>query len=634
MNKLCDGGDSVVHRYDGDTGHSPLYNGRVLAELPDMDRQRKRRWRRRCEKVLLVIDAGRPPGPTPQGTGTGRSRLSPRWNGLTQTQAAEVITHVEAPAWCSARPGDRLYGAQLRGSRQSAQGTVAEVLAQPYGQVGDLPARRKDLPMAKIATLVVTVALLGLTAGCKTVSVDQRAALRNEILKSSEETKAFFVKENPGLDQELAAAAGYFTARISGGKVVVGGANGIGVLVDNASNSRTFMNATRVDVGVALGAGTERILAILETRGAFEKFRRGMRKFGFGAKAGVGGAGAKAHSFSEDGYKFLGSSETGAGVTATAGMLSFSVNIDLTDSGVSDVSVPSTGFKVANKQGEDAPRVWNYKLPFLAQKVIDKGYDLPLPYGAGLIYAINEQEQSITGLEVGINGRDKAPFGFVTFDKTLTTTDSVNAKVDAWLFPFMNVYATYGPFKGDADLDILIDGDGMLEHMGISCSGIIRPNLCDSLQGQDILLPIHTTPSGTNWSLGGVFAGGWKGWFVTIPFNFARVDLGPTLADGAPIVTVTPRFGRNFVLGDLGNFALFAGGNYLESKLEISGTYRVPIGGEEITFDYTVQQKNKDAWNLIFGFNWDLNKQFSWNMEYGGFIGTRDAFIASVTWRF
>jgi hypothetical protein len=373
---------------------------------------------------------------------------------------------------------------------------------------------------------------------------------------------------------------------------------------------------------------------ILESREALERFRRGLRKYGVGAKAGVGDAGPAAHSFSGDGYQLLVASETGAAITATAGMLSFSVNIDLTDSAVSDVSIPQTQFKTIDKQGEGAPRVWNYKLPFLAQKVIDKGYDLPLPYGAGLIFSINEQEQTITDLHVGINGRDKAPFNFVAFDKTITKTDSLNAKVDAWLFPFLNVYATFGPFEGDADLDILIDGDGMLEHMGISCDGIIQPGLCDSLQGQDILLPIHTTPSGTNWGVGGVLAGGWKGWFVTIPFNLSRVDLGPTFADGGPIVTVTPRVGRNFTLGELGNFAVFAGGNYLDSKLEISGTYRVPIGGEEITFDYTVQQKNKDPWNLLLGFNWDLNKQFSWNMEYDGFIGTRDAFIASVTWRF
>jgi hypothetical protein len=488
--------------------------------------------------------------------------------------------------------------------------------------------------MFRFVNPVIALTLLALSAGCSSVPVEQRAAARNDIVKSGEETKSLFVSEMPGLEKELAAAAGYFAARISGGKVVVGSATGIGVLVDNASNSRTFMNATRVDVGVALGGGTDRILVILETREAFDQFRHGIRRFGFGAKAGVGEAGAKMHSFSEQGYKFLIIPETGAAITATAGMLSFSVNEDLTDSGVSDVSVPNTGFRTADKRSEDAPRVWNHALPFLAQKVIDKGYNLPLPYGAGLVFSINDQEQSISELEVGINGRDKVPFEFVTFDKAVTKTDSINAKVDAWLFPFLNVYAIYGPLEADADIEFLIDGNGMLEHLGIDCSGLIRPRLCDRLQDQNFLLPIHTTPSGTSWGLGGVLAGGWKGWFATIPFNYSRVDLDKTIAEGSPILTVTPRFGRNFVLGDLGNFALFAGGNYLKSELQISGTYRIPVEDQELTFDYTVQQKNKDAWNLLFGFNWDINKQFSWSMEYDGFIGTREAFIASVTWRY
>src|SRR5882672_3013406 len=484
--------------------------------------------------------------------------------------------------------------------------------------------------MLKLIHIFAALALLALAAGCTSVPLDQRATVRGEIVKSGEETKALFVQQMPGLEAELAKAAGYFTARISGGKVVVGRANGIGVLVDNASLSRTFMNATRVDVGVALGGGTDRILVILETREAFEQFRNGIRRFGVGAKAGVGESGAKTHSFDEEGYKFLIASETGAAVTATAGMLSFSVNIDLTDAGVSDVSVPSTGFPGTEKRGGDAPRVWNYALPFLAQKVIDKGYDLPLPYGAGLIYAFNDQQQLLTGLEVGINGRDKAPFQFVSFDKAVTKTDAVNAKVDAWLFPFMNVYATYGPFEADAAIDILIDGDGMLEHLGVSCTGVVRPRLCDRLQSETFLLPIQTTPAGTAWSVGGVLAGGWHGWFVTIPFNYSRIDLGLTHADGGPIVTVTPRVGRTFALGDRGNFALFAGGNYLKAELEISGTYRVPVEDQELTFDYTVHQKNKDPWNLLLGFNWDVNKQFSWNLEYDGFIGTREAFIASV----
>jgi hypothetical protein len=488
--------------------------------------------------------------------------------------------------------------------------------------------------MLKGKNTLVALTILALAAGCSSIPVDQRDEARGQIVRSGDEITTQFVNEIPGLGQDIAAAAGYFTARISGGKVLVGGANGVGVLVDNATSARTFMNVTLVDVGVALGGGTDRVLAVFETREALEKFRHGIRKFGFGAKAGIGEAETRMHSFSGGSYKLFVSPETGAAITATAGMLSFSVNEDLTDSGVSDVSVPNTGFRRADKQSEDAPRVWNHALPFLAQKVVDKGYDLPLPYGAGLIFSINEQEQLLTELEVGINGRDKVPMEFVSFDKALTTTDSLNAKIDAWLFPFLNVYATYGPLKGDAAIDILLDGDLMLEHMGVDCSGPVRPRLCDRLEGQTFLLPIHTVPSGTSWGVGGVLAGGWKGWFVTIPFNYSRVDLGETIAEGSPIVTVTPRFGRNFVLGEMGNVALFAGGNYLKSELDISGTYRIPVEDEELTFDYALKQKNKDAWNIVFGFNWDLNKQFSWNMEYDGFIGSRDAFIASVTWRF
>jgi len=218
--------------------------------------------------------------------------------------------------------------------------------------------------------------------------------------------------------------------------------------------------------------------------------------------------------------------------------------------------------------------VWNYALPFLAQKVIDKGYDLPLPYGAGLIYAFNDQQQLLTGLEVGINGRDKAPFQFVSFDKAVTKTDAVNAKVDAWLFPFMNVYATYGPFEADAAIDILIDGDGMLEHLGVSCTGVVRPRLCDRLQSETFCCPFkHSCRHRLECRRRS--AGGWHGWFVTIPFNYSRIDLGLTHADGGPIVTVTPRVDALLPSGP-GQLRAFRRRQLSQGELEISGTYRVP----------------------------------------------------------
>ncbi len=489
--------------------------------------------------------------------------------------------------------------------------------------------------MRRTISQVVSLSILILSASCTSIPVDERAEARREIEASGKETRARFEASVPGLEGDLGAAAGYFTALVSGGQLpIAGGTFGRGILVDNADGSRTFMNASRFDLGAGLGAGSYRIMVILETRDAFEQFRAGTWKFGLGAAAAAGDAGGGVASYSRDGFRFLIASETGAVFTVSARALKFSVNDDLTDTGVSEVSVPGTGFTDGDDDGGDAPRVWDHALPFLAQKVVDLGYDLPLPYGAGAVYAYVEQDQSLESLEVGINGRDKELFEFVTFGQAVSTAGSATVVADAWLFPFLNVYATFGKVEGDADIEILIDGNGMLEHMEISCGGILQNPLCPRLQDQSFLLPIPTDFKGTTWGVGGTFAGGWNNWFVAIPFNYSRIDLEDATADGGPIFTLAPRFGHVFNIGRFGNLAFFAGGNYLDAELQLSGTYRISVEDQELSFDYTVQQQNKDEWNLLAGMNWDVSKHFSWSMEYDGFIGSREAFITSITWRF
>jgi len=58
------------------------------------------------------------------------------------------------------------------------------------------------------------------------------------------------------------------------------------------------------------------------------------------------------------------------------------------------------------------------------------------------------------------------------------------------------------------------------------------------------------------------------------------------------------------------------------------------VEDQELTFDYTVHQKNKDPWNLLLGFNWDVNKQFSWNLEYDGSSARAKRSSPSVNWSF
>jgi hypothetical protein len=413
--------------------------------------------------------------------------------------------------------------------------------------------------------------------------------------------------------------------------VFVGGGIGLGVMLDSQTGSRTYMNIRRFDVGIGIGGGQYQLLLVFHERPVFEQFRSGRWQSVAGVDTVAGSRGGSAAATAAgSGFSAYVLSETGAEVSVTLRRARLIVNHDLTDSGVSDISMTAMrGMIREGEQEERAPRIWDHKLPFLAQKVIDKGYDLPLPYGVGITYVNIEQEQLLTALEVGINGGEIVPFEFVSFENSFSESDSGSVKLDTWLFPFMNVFAMVGKVDGQAPLDVLLDGDGMLDYLGTDCSRPPKPPTCTLLEGQTIVLPVTAKFEGTSYGIGMVLAGGWKSFFVTIPFNWTYADMKTSETDGINF-TATPRIGKLLNLRKAGNLAVFVGGNYLDSDLNVSGN--VALEGL-LDIDYRIEQQNKDKWNAVVGFNWDFNRRWSWSAEYNGFAGSRDAVISSVGFR-
>jgi len=467
---------------------------------------------------------------------------------------------------------------------------------------------------------------------CTTIPVDERNQIRDEVNQVADTTIEQMVANDPEIQELLDNAAGYAVASVSTTKIpVIGGGYGLALLHDRENGTRTYINVTRFDLGAGVGVGKFRVLVIFENREMMEKFRDGTWHSTAGAESAVGAQTVGRVTTRGEGYTVFYSSDTGVALTATARLIKTSVNEDLTDTGVSEVSFPNTGFKSVGEQGEDAPRIWDHKLPFLAQKVIDQGYDLPLPYGIGFTYANVDQAQLLNSLQVGINGREVIPFDFVAFENARSESQSYSLKADAWLFPFMNVFAMVGKLNGDAPMDVVLDGNGMLDHLDISCTGFPPNPLCDILGDKTFSFPIRTSFEGNLYGIGTTLAAGWKGWFVAVPFNWTYADMQGSQTDGASF-TITPRVGKVLNLGRKGNLSLFAGGNYLDSDLTIDGLFETPDG--LLQFDYIIDQENKDKWNVLLGFNWDINRRLSWSAEYNSFIGSRDAIISSINWRF
>ena len=309
-----------------------------------------------------------------------------------------------------------------------------------------------------------------------------------------------------------------------------------------------------------------------------------------------------------------------------------STNYDLTHTGLSDVSIPNIGFSTTDKAPEDAPREWDRALPFLAQKVIDKGYELPFPYGVGLTYVYVDQEQLLDELEIGFNGSEKTPMQFVSFDSASSINNSVQMKFDTWLFPFMNVFALLGKVDGEAPLEFTLDGDDTLSQLGLDCSSPPPRNpLCGALEGREVTVPVDAKFNGITYGLGTVLAGGWNNYFVTIPLTFTYADMEGSETEGT-VFTTSPRVGYVFTLPSAGKLAVYAGGSYLESDLTVSGSVTIP--DSSVNVDYKIQQSNKDKWNALLGTNYDINGRWSVAAEYQGLTGSRESFIASLGYRF
>lgn len=468
---------------------------------------------------------------------------------------------------------------------------------------------------------------------CSQLTPQEIEQTQNDLARHTARIISETIEQYPGAKAELKNSVGFFAGQLSGANMVVaGGGSGLGELHDNRDGSVTYIDIRRLDLGPGVSASRSNALLIFRDEALIDQFRKGKAMPALSAESSMGESGARRiASKQSDDFSFYYFAEQGAGAVLTTRVVKASVNEALTDTGLSDKAIPNTTLDGKGDHIEKAPRHWNHPLPFMAQQVIDLGYDLPLPFGVRLNYAGIDQDMYLGNLDVGFNGGAKETYDWVSFSDASAKSDSVQLILDAWLFPFMNISLLVGELEGDAPMDIFLDGNGMLEQLGEDCS---RPGinpLCRLLQDQTFLLDIEADFRGTTYGVGMMFAGGWNDFFVTIPFNFTYADMDTTETDGIAY-TVTPRVGYSFELDKLGTISAFIGGNYLKAELEVSGSVDVP--GVDLSIDYEIEQKNSDRWNALIGANWDFSRRWSWSMEYNGFTGSRDAFITSVNYRF
>ena len=182
----------------------------------------------------------------------------------------------------------------------------------------------------KTQNLIILMVMMGLCVGmlaCSTPvkSKSEKEANRDSIRAMASQTLAGLYQNEPAAKDAVADAAGYAVFSDLGFKVMLmGGAHGKGLAVNNATKQETFMEMLELQPGLGVGAENYRLVLIFENPDAFNKFVTSGWEFGANAMAaakndkGGGAADAGALTFSE-GVRMYQLSETGiiVGVSLT-----------------------------------------------------------------------------------------------------------------------------------------------------------------------------------------------------------------------------------------------------------------------------------------------------------------------------
>lgn len=352
-------------------------------------------------------------------------------------------------------------------------------------------------------------------------------------------------------------------------------------------------------------------------------------------------------------------------------------------------SIPQyTADKVIGKKNEalmDSLKTakYPYMLPIYGQKVINKGFSLPLPAGLSMQYLWQQSTIVINNLLVGFNNGTKHNLDdIIRFEDAKSSSSGINIRPDFWLFPFLNVY-------------------GILAKSNLSTAiqaGLWIPDSSGSHKAVDFNSKVNF--NATTFGFGLTPTVGIGGFFVAIDANFTWTDI-EQLEKPAFAFVLGPRIGKNFQFQKERSLAVWVGGFRVQlnsgttgslplsevfplsdwqQKID-SGVMKVANGQNQVdawwgglssaeqknpvniakhetadaalaragqflngateavsnisssTVQYSLDKAPKDKWNFIVGSQFQLDKRFMIRAEYG-FLGSRQQFIGGLQYRF
>jgi len=252
-------------------------------------------------------------------------------------------------------------------------------------------------------------------------------------------------------------------------------------------------------------------------------------------------------------------------------------------------------------------------------KSLAAGQELPLPLGISANVFFLEQNMEAQSISIDIpplplpTGPLQLPPGLPAQTAKLESrATSTTAKLDAWVLPFLNVYAVAGYVDGETSAS------------GFSVGGL-PPQVASLLPNSFTL-----SYSGPVYGGGVTLAAGFKHYFASVDANYTEsdLDIGDSTIEA---FVITPRIGVTGSLGGL-NGSLYVGAMHQDVDEQQNGTVIFPVAGQAVPVGYDVISEAEEKWNYLVGANLKAGESWNYGIEVG--FSDRTHVMAMLNYRF
>jgi hypothetical protein len=284
--------------------------------------------------------------------------------------------------------------------------------------------------------------------------------------------------------------------------------------------------------------------------------------------------------------------------------------------------------------------------PIFGRQAIERGFDLPKPFGINVVTMYANQGIDISNLALSTGDNPKVPFDVIGFGDSKSTVGTANLRGDLWVLPFLNVYGMAGVATANTTVEVVtpvafessVDQTG--DYLGVGLTGAFGikryfgvadmnwtwssfEKLDEAVRGRVTSLRFGRTlrlSSTKRLSY----------WVGAMHMKFATETNGSILLGDAISDESTEAIRDQ--LENIENSEWYQGlGPGQKAIVDEVVARLLDSGLGDVTINYGIEKAPSDPWNMLFGGNFDFNKRWTIRTEFG--VIDRFTFLLNAVYR-